>query len=185
MKLSLLFVLCGSSLGWLLWSWCWAGTVAPGVTAAGIRRVRPGMTPNQVTAILGRPYRFSSIKGSNTHYAATCADFAATQLEVELTDTTDIAGLFRRVAADTTVHSCDTHDERKHDRNSTFAYSQPGGPFRTYPMLWVHFNQQARVSNVCAKEYAADDHCIYALAADTIGNMLDQTALIRLFDSGR
>lgn len=143
------------------------------------------MTPGQVTAILGRPYRFTSSKGSTTHYTATCADFAATQLELSLTDTTDIAGLFRRVAADTTVHRCDAHDERKHDRSSTFIYTQPGGLLRTYPMLWGHFNQQTRVSNVFAKEYAADDHCIYTLAADTTNNMLDQVALIRLFNPGR
>lgn len=187
MKLQILFLACGAlllgSLGALLAPWLQPGSVAPGVTAAGIRRVAVGMTPTQVLAKLGRPYWFSSTKGSGTHLI-TCRD-ASAQLTVQVADTTDVTGLFRRAVADTAMHVCDRQDERKHDRRSTLTYTQPGGLLRDYPMLWIHFDRLGRVSEVYAREYAVDDPCIYSLSADAQQNFAADDALRRLFDSGR
>ena len=172
-------------LAFFPWMWFPDPVIAPQVTAARIQRVRLGMTPAQVVAVLGRPLVMASYKGSNTHRMTTCADFAATQVKADVTDTTDIAGFFRRVAADSAVHSCDLDDERKHDRRSTLTYTRHGGLFRTYPMLWVHFDKRARVDEVYAKECATDDRCIYALGADPFSpNTIDTEALRRLFGAG-
>lgn len=187
--LKLLFVLVWGSLAVVTLSFLCYGVfpipiIAPQVTAAGIQRVQLGMSQEQVVAILGRPYHVASYKGSNSHCIANCTDFKSTQMAAEVVDTTNINQFFQRAAADTAVHICDVGDERQHDRNSTFTYTQHGGMFWTYPMLWVHFDKQARVRGVYAKEYAADDMCIYSLAADAGQNITNQEALGRLFGAG-
>ena len=166
----------------ILWASFPARDVVPGVTADRIQQVRLGMSPTQVVALLGRPYVLDSFKGSNSHSMANCGNFDATQTTMEVTDTTSIESFFRRVAADTAVHICDANDERRHDRRSKLTYSRHGSFFRTYPMLWVHFDKLARVENVYAKEYAADNYCIYSLTADASQNFKNLEALRRLFD---
>ena len=158
--------------------------IAPRVTARRIQQVEAGMSPAQVVAILGRPYHMATYKGSNTHFMANCADFESTQTQADVVDTTNIKEFFQRAAADTAVHICDANDDRKHDRNSTLTYTRPGSLLWTYPMLWVHFDKQARVSRVYAKEYAADDYCIYSLTAEASQNITNQEALDRLFGAG-
>ena len=169
----------------VLWASFPARDVAPGVTADRIEQVRLGMSPGQVVALLGRPYVLDSYKGSNSHNMANCGNFGATHTTMEVTDTTSIENFFRRVATDTAVHICDADDGRRHDRRSKLTYSRPGGFFRTYPMLWVHFDKLARVENVYAKEYAADDRCIYSLEADASQNINNLEAVHRLFGDGR
>jgi hypothetical protein len=158
----------------------------PQLTARRIQQVQLGMSPMQVVALLGRPYHMGSYKGSNSHSMANCADFNATKMEADVADTTSIEGFFQRAAADTAVHICDMNDDRRHERNSTFTYTRHGGVFWTYPMLWVHFDKQARVNSVYAKEYAGDDTCIYSLSAEASQyDMTNQEALSRLFDAGK
>ncbi|MBD2769471.1 hypothetical protein IC235_16400 [Hymenobacter sp. BT664] len=113
---------------------------------------------------------------------ANSADFDATQKSVIAADTTSIADLFLRAALDTVPHVCDANDERKHYRRTKFTYTLEGGFMRTYPMLWVYFDEQARVNNVYAKEYAGDDFCIYSLSDNSSQRMYNEEAMNRLFD---
>lgn len=156
------------------------GELAPGITARGITLVKLGMTYEQVEAILGRPYEIVSQKGSWAHKLG-CQQSSETVQALEVTATTDIQAFFRRIATDTTVHACDQDSEHKRNRQTTFHYTRRGGFARSYPMLWVHFDSTARVENVYAKEYDADDYCIYSLGEDTSQNIQNKEALRRLF----
>ena len=161
--------------------------VAPGVTAAGIGRVRPGMSAVQVVGLLGRPYAIDSYKGSGMHKIG-CPDPAAGQRRVEVTDSLNLAAWLGRAAADSAVHRCDVGDFRAHDRNTTFIYSRPVVRVGRYPMLWVHFDSTARVSGVFAKQYTPyffveDDAMIYARSpAARSGFSIGPGALAAIFD---
>ena len=146
----------------VLWASFPARDVAPGVTADRIQQVRLGMTPAQVVATLGKPLNeIGSYRGQYPRNVARNPDFA----RLPLPETSYVDG------------------DRLHDQSCTFIYTRPGGFFRTYPMLWVHFDKQARVNNVYAKEYGADDQCIYSLTLDTSQSMSNLAALQRLFDN--
>ncbi|PJJ48063.1 hypothetical protein [Hymenobacter chitinivorans] len=142
--------------------------VAGKVTAARIRRVRPGMSVAQVVQILGRPYTMLSVKGSGTHTLNVRCNDQEGSYAAAVTDTLDIAAWMRRATADSVVHICDVGDARAHDRNSTLTYTRPVAWAGRYPMLWVHFDSSAHVSAVYAKVYKPysllDDDVIYSLS---------------------
>ena len=54
--------------------------------------------------------------------------------------------------------------DRYDKKGKTFTYTKVPKYKMTYPMLWIHFDKNAKVNQVFAKKYilwGADDECIY------------------------
>lgn len=57
-------------------------------------------------------------------------------------------------------------ENRYENKGKIFSYTEPLEYNMTYPMLWVHFDEESNVRQVYAKKYilwGADDKCIYLL----------------------
>lgn len=55
-------------------------------------------------------------------------------------------------------------ESKNSNRTRTFTYTEVPKYTKTYPMLWVHFDEDEKVRQVFAKKYilwGVDDECIY------------------------
>lgn len=147
--------------------------VAGKVTAERIRRVRLGQSAAQVVQILGQPYDMKSLKGRGIHTIG-CQNTGEADYRATVSDTLDVAAWTRRVSADTAVHNCHANSPLAYDRRTTFTYTRPVRLAGRYPMLWVHFDSSAHVSEVYAKVYKPysllDEDVIYSLSAPSAWN---------------
>lgn len=159
---------------------------APGITAARIAQVRPGMSAAQVLSLLGRPYHVYSYKGNNTHYF-NCPNSDEGSVDVEVSCSLDVAALVRWATADTAVHHCYRGEAWAHSRETIFRYTRPVKWAGNYPMLWVHLDAAARVSNIYVAHYTpcllfGEHSPVYARRADARQNIGDSGALLQLFE---
>lgn len=113
-----------------------------------IRQVQPGMSLEQVTALLGKPYE---VRASQGLHDITCKDVLPV-LRVSAFPQKDIRRFFDSIANDA-HYCCRSNKEDKHRKELTLAYTRHLFFADQYPMLWVHLDSNYEVSSVFARTY--------------------------------
>lgn len=133
-------------------------TKVRGLNGKSIKKVKPGMTIEEVIRILGRPLKVSALQGLHDN---TCRQ-QNSMLDQEVSLRTNIRSLIDKKFSDTT-YCCEGNKEDLLHIEFTFEYTRPDVLALKYPMLWVHFDSSYTVYGVYAKQYdKLDDREIYS-----------------------
>lgn len=128
-------------------------------TSNDIRKVKVGMTLEEVQNILGQPFEVTS--GTAIH-KMTCKKPKRT-LKQSLSSNSNIRNIVNEKFSETDF-CCEAYKNNlENKKSSTLVYTKRISPWM-YPMLWVHLDDSFKVSSVYAKEYKGfDDSGIYLL----------------------
>lgn len=128
-------------------------------TSNDIRKVKVGMTLEEVQNILGQPFEVTS--GIGIH-KMTC-EKPKKSLKQDLSSNSNIRDIVNEKFSETDF-CCEAYKNNlKNKKSSTLVYTKRVSPWM-YPMLWVHLDDSFKVSSVYAKEYKGfDDSGIYLL----------------------
>ncbi|MCL2040522.1 MAG: hypothetical protein FWG84_00600 [Bacteroidales bacterium] len=135
--------------------------IANGITGTEIKKIKMGMTLEEVISILGKPYEISTLAGLHN---LDCKN-PKPNLEMDVDESTDIVHIVDSIFNDTN-YCCEGNEEDiQRGKRVTLTYTKPVRFSKYYPMLWIHLDSTYRVWNVFAKRYAfLDDLCIYSLS---------------------
>jgi hypothetical protein len=137
--------------------------IVDGVTGTKIKQVKPGMTIEQVISILGSPYSINALKGIHNN---SCKK-RQPRLYMEVNSSTNIKATVDRFYSEQ-HYCCEGNKQDMQTKNVTLTFTQPVIFSKNYPMLWVHFDSDYKVSRVYAKSYEGilglNDRCIYSLS---------------------
>ncbi|MCC3157815.1 hypothetical protein LJ737_11250 [Hymenobacter sp. 15J16-1T3B] len=125
--------------------------VAPGVTAAGLQRVRAGMSVEEVTRALGRPYEVG-VEMSRGHNLDCPGPLTAESARVD--SATGLAAVLDGLRADTLRYCCPAYRHNRQD-NIYFKleYSRPVPTAGEYPMVSVSLDDCGQVYSVDVGHY--------------------------------
>jgi hypothetical protein len=136
---------------------CSTSDLAEGVTQRTVRSLKIGMSVDRVIQIIGLPFYASY--GTGVHEGS-CHDPIPLQKFVPPDGSSIVATVD---AAFYSARFCCNTEREQRTRGFTLEYSRkPNGP-GSYPMLWVHFDENHRVRAVGAKVY-----CKYGLCFDHV-----------------
>ena len=148
--------------------------IVNGVNSDKIKKVKPGMTLEQVTSILGLPYKIDASQGLHNFDCKKPRH----RLSIEINKLTDIKLIVDNFYNDTN-YCCEGNKEDMQTKGVTMTYTRPVSFSKYYPMLWVHIDSNYRVYSIYAKRYEGflglDDLTIYSLSCDfdTLTSKLD------------
>lgn len=134
--------------------------IVKGVTTEKIKRIKPGMALEEVLIVLGKPYDMDILR--STHNIS--CNSPKTFLQIPVSGSVEVIKMITDIFSDTN-YCCDGYrdDLLMPNRTFTLIYTRPVKLF-SYPMLWVHFDGDYKVTSVYAKEYMMlDDACIYSI----------------------
>lgn len=132
-------------------------------TSTEIRRIKIGMTLEEVQEILGQPFQITSLAGL---HELTCRN-PNEGLIIDINLNSNIREIVNQYFSETD-YCCNGNKDDLANKRVTLEYTKRIEFSRHYPMLWVHLDKNLRVESVFAKQYdgflGLDDPCIYSLA---------------------
>ena len=135
--------------------------VANGITGTEIKKIKMGMTLEDVISILGKPYEISTLAGLHNW---DCKNPKPT-LKMDVDENTDIFHIVDSIFNDTDYCCEGNKEDIQRGKRVTLTYTKPVRFSKYYPMLWIHLDSTYQVWNVFAKRYEfMDDLCIYSLS---------------------
>jgi energy-converting hydrogenase A subunit M len=152
---------------------CVRSDIAPGVNPKTIKAVRLGMALEEVLDTLGLPYSVQALHGIHDGACRT----KSRHLDRAITNEQEIRWL-----VDSTYRTkicCEGNRRDKETRRFGLAFSRMVDEQGISPMLWVHFDEKARVREVYARLNShmawRDDELIYLLKLDEARYQADGT----------